>query len=65
MKCSRGNIVRLLTNSDFALSYKGFWEIWDGRIVGVGFCGVGIEVVGFIRECGMFEDVGKRNFCVR
>lgn len=40
------------------MSYKRFWKIWDGEIVEVGFCGVGIEIVGFVRGCGMFEDVG-------
>lgn len=48
--CSRDCIVRLLTNSNFSLFYKGLWKIWHGEIVGVGFCGVGIEFVGFIRE---------------
>lgn len=31
------NIVKNLTNSDFVLVYKGFWKVWGGRIVGVGF----------------------------
>jgi hypothetical protein len=36
-ECSRMNIVKNLTNSDFVLVYKGFWKVWGGRIVGVGF----------------------------
>jgi len=45
--------------------YNGFWEVWHGEIVGVGFEGGGVEVVGFVRGCGMFEGRRWRNFCVR
>ncbi len=38
-------IVENLTNSNFVLVYKGFWKVWDGRIVGVGFEVEGLKLL--------------------
>lgn len=45
--------------------YKGFWEVWEGGIEGVGFeCGE-CEIVGFERDCGGVMNEWVEIFCVR